>query len=83
MEEAVNEEEGKKFANEINAVFKRTSALEGLGLDDLFNELVDKYLDEIQNDIKKNDNEKKGDNNNKNIVINKEDAEKPNKRRNC
>ena len=83
LEEAVNEEEGKKFANEINAVFKRTSALEGLGLDDLFNELVDKYLDEIQNDIKKNDNEKKGDNNNKNIVINKEDAEKPNKRRNC
>ena len=54
-----------------------------MGLDDLFNELVDKYLDEIQNDIKKNDNEKKGDNNNKNIVINKEDAEKPNKRRNC
>ena len=80
LEEAVTEEEGKKFANEINAVYKRTSALEGLGLEDLFNELVDKYLSDAKNIIKKDDNEKKE---NKNIVIDKEIAQKPNKRRNC
>ena len=38
LEETVSEEEGKKFAAKINAVYKRTSALKGIGLDDLFNE---------------------------------------------
>ena len=81
LDEKVSEEEGKKFANEINAVYKRTSALEGLGLEDLFNELVDRYLSEVKNVIKKDDNEQKEEN--KNIVIDKENAQKPNKRKNC
>ena len=72
LEEEVSEEEGRKFAKEINAVYKRTSALEGTGLEDLFNELVDKYLKNIKDDIKKNDKEKQD-----NIVIKKEDDNQP------
>ena len=67
LEETVSEEEGKKFAEEINAVFKRTSALSDsdTGISDLFEELVDKYL---------NDQNKGENNNNKdeNIKIKKE-----------
>jgi len=78
LEEEVSEEEGRKFAKEINAVYKRTSALEGTGLEDLFNELVDKYLKNIKDDIKKNDKEKQN-----NIVIKKEDDNQPKQRRFC
>ncbi len=55
LEEEVSEEEGKKFAKEINAVFKRTSALNGTGIEDLFEELVDKYLSELKNEISKDE----------------------------
>ena len=78
LEEEVSEEEGRKFAKEINAVYKRTSALEGTGLEDLFNELVDKYLKNIKDDIKKNDKEKQD-----NIVIKKEDDNQPKQKRFC
>ena len=40
MEEQVTEEEGKNFVNEINAIFKRTSVLDGTGIYDLFDVLV-------------------------------------------
>ena len=46
LEEKVSEEEGKKYAKEINALFKRTSALDGTGIQDLFEGLVDLYLKE-------------------------------------
>ena len=78
LDEEVSEEEGRKFAKEINAVYKRTSALEGTGLEDLFNELVDKYLKNIKDDIKKNDKEKQD-----NIVIKKEDDNQPKQRKFC
>ena len=55
LEEEVSEEEGKKFAKEINAVFKRTSALNGTGIEELFEELVDKYLSELKNEISKDE----------------------------
>ena len=55
LEEEVSEEEGKKFAKEINAVFKRTSALNGTGIEDLIEELVDKYLSELKNEISKDE----------------------------
>ena len=74
------EEEGKKFAQEINAVFKRTSALEGTGIEDLFNELVDKYLNEINHEIKKEEDIK--DNNN-NIKITKEVQKQKPKSKKC
>ena len=81
LEEKVTEEEGQNYAKELNAVFKRTSALEGVGLEELFNELMDKYLNEIKNDIqKKEDNQKE---NNKNIIIEKDKLQEPNKSSCC
>ena len=80
LEEEVKEEEGKKYAQEINAVFKRTSALEGTGIEDLFNELVDKYLNEINHEIKKEEDIK--DNNN-NIKITKEVQKQKPKSKKC
>ena len=47
LEEEVNEEDAKKFAGEIKAIYKRTSAMEGTNIEDLFNTLADKYLAEI------------------------------------
>jgi small GTP-binding protein len=45
QEEKVSEEEGKKFANEIGAVFQLTSCKESIGIDDLFLECGRKYLE--------------------------------------
>ena len=47
LDEQVNEDDVKKYAEEINAINKRTSAMEGTNIEDLFNTLVDKYLKEI------------------------------------
>ena len=47
LDEQVNEDDVKKYAEEINAINKRTSAMEGTNIEDLFNSLVDKYLKEI------------------------------------
>ena len=81
LEEKVTEEEGRNFAKEINAVFKRTSALDGTEINELFDELVDKYLSEIKNDISKEENvKKKADN----IMIKNEDKnEKKKKKKFC
>ena len=48
LEEQVPEETAKKYAEEINAIHKRTSALKGTGIEDLFNELTIKYLNEFR-----------------------------------
>ena len=47
LEEEVKEDEARKFADEIKAIYKRTSAMEGTNIEDLFNTLADKYLTEI------------------------------------
>ena len=62
LEEQVSEDQGKKFAEEINAVFKRTSALDGTGIADLFDQLVDKYLREVKHQDIKEDTSKKEEN---------------------
>ena len=79
LEEEVSEEEGKKFAEEINAVYKRTSALSGVGIVDLFNELTEKYLKEFKNLNNKDGNLKKEDN----IKIKKEEHISKRKERRC
>ena len=61
LEEEVSEEEGKKFADEINAIYKRTSALSGIGIVDLFNELVEKYLKEFKNQTNNEEKQIKDD----------------------
>ena len=80
LEEQVTEEEGKNFANEINAVFKRTSALDGTGICDLFDELVDKYLTEIKSEIDKEENIKKKEDN---IMIKNENKNEIKKKKKC
>jgi small GTP-binding protein len=65
QEEEVSEEEGKKFAKSIGAIFHLTSCKESIGIDDLFEECGKKYL-EVNNLISEN---KKG--NNDKIVLDK------------
>ena len=45
QKEEVSEEEGKKFAKSINAVFELTSSKESIGIDDLFEKCGEKYLE--------------------------------------
>jgi Ras-related protein Rab-22 len=45
QQEQVSEEEGKKFAKSIGAVFHLTSCKESIGIDELFEECGKKYLE--------------------------------------
>ena len=81
QEEQVSEEEGKKFAKSIGAVFHLTSCKESIGIDELFEECGKKYLEENQmiNDTNKG---KEGGN----IVLDKnnnKEAGSNNRRRRC
>ena len=69
QEEEVSEEEGKKFAKSIGAIFHLTSCKESIGIDELFEECGKKYL-EVNNLI--NDNNAKE--NNDKIVLGKNNA---------
>jgi small GTP-binding protein len=66
QEEKVTEEEGKKFAQSIGAVFRLTSCKESIGIDELFEECGRKYLETNQmisnNDKGKDGNIRLGDN---------------------
>ena len=79
QEEEVSEEEGKKFAKSIGAIFHLTSCKESIGIDELFEECGRKYL-EVNNLITENNKE----NNNK-IVLgkNNENNEGEGKKRKC
>ena len=59
QEEKVTEEEGKKFAESIGAVFKLTSCKESIGIDELFVLCGQKYLESNQM-ISNNDKGKNG-----------------------
>ena len=48
QEEQVSEDEGKKFAKSIGAVFHLTSCKESIGIDELFEECGKKYLEDNQ-----------------------------------
>ena len=45
QEEKVSEAEGKKFAKEIGAVFQLTSCKENIGIDELFQECAQKFME--------------------------------------
>ena len=72
LDEDVNDEEAKKFAEEINAFFTKTSAMEGTNIEDLFNTLAEKYLTDIAGLIIEKEK----------IKIKKEDIKK-NKKKGC
>ena len=44
LEQEVSEEEGKKYAEEINAIFMQTSAKDGTGINQLFEKLALQYF---------------------------------------
>ena len=73
LNEEVKDEDAKAFAEEIKAINKRTSAMEGTNIEDLFNSLVDKYLTEIGGMIIEEDK----------IKIKKENHHDKNKKKSC
>ena len=78
QEEKVTEEEAKKYADSIGAVFHLTSCKESIGIDDLFIECGKKYL-EVNNLIGKTEEKKEK------IVLDKKKAlnNKDDKKRKC
>jgi len=75
--EKISEEEARKFANENDAVFKLTSAMSNLGIDELFEELALKYYENCENNNYKN-------NHLKSIIINrKNNIEEKKKKKFC
>ena len=78
--EAVSEEEGRQFAEEKSAEYALVSAKTGDGINSLFTNLVNKYLDpSFQEQIEEEDNKKKEGN----IKITKQSEKKPKKKGCC
>ena len=76
--EAVSEEEGRQFAEEKSAEFALVSAKTGVGINSLFTNLVNKYLDpSFQEYIEEDTQKKEG-----NITITTQSKKKP-KRKGC
>ena len=61
-QEEVSQDEAKKFAESNNMIYYGVSALSGVGINDLFNEIGKKYLKKIF----KKEKEQSGNNNSKN-----------------
>ena len=76
QKEEVSEEEGKKFAKSIGAVFQLTSCKESIGIDELFETCGQKYL-EMNNLV---DNK---DKNNLVLTNDKENKENKGKKKKC
>ena len=76
LEEEVKEDEAQKFADEIQAIHKRTSAMEGTNIEELFNILADKYLSDIAGIIKSEGDDGK-------ITIKKESKGESQKKKGC
>ena len=69
-EEKISEEDGRKYANEIGAIFSNTSAINGNGITELFAEIGKKLLildnkDKLHNDSQKLSLDKNHKNKNK------------------
>ena len=58
----VSEEEAKGFAKEINAIYQLVSAKDGTGINELFHDIGKKYLNlDLSQEAKKIENEYKED----------------------
>ena len=76
--EAVPENEAREFANKINAIFSLTSAQNNTGINELFMDAGNKYLDpNFQQQI--NDGAEEGANDAKNIKLDANNAKTDNK----
>ena len=77
LDESVDENSVKEFADEIQALYKKTSALDNTGIDDLFDELISKYLKETGGLISLNaDNDTK-----ENKIVIEKDGKKDKKKK--
>ena len=81
LDEKVKEEDAKKFAEEKNAMFKLTSAKNGEGVEELFDELVNKFFEQkIPEVLEESKKEKKND---ENIKIEEVKQDNKNKKKKC
>ena len=71
-QEEVSEDEARKFAENNHMIYYGTSALSGVGINDLFNDIGKKYLKKILN--KKNYIKQENNNNKNNNSKNKNDS---------
>ena len=68
--EGTNEEEARKYANQINASFIVSSALNKSGIDDIFLTIGNRYFKIENDDDKNNNNNNKENNDNKDNNVN-------------
>ena len=77
-DEQVKESEARQFAEQIGAIFKLTSAQNNTGINELFHDVGNKYLDPNFKPSKDDDIEEKKDD--KKIVLDKNEVKKENKK---
>ena len=69
--EEVDENEAKNLAEELNAIFQRTSAMNSEGIDDLFIKIGEKFINQ-KSDGQRKTPEKTGSQDN--IILNKKNG---------
>ena len=75
----MDDDEGKQFAKEINAIFQKTSAKESEGIDELFQKIGKKVIDPDKFESKQTGN----DNNNNKVKIDKDTKSNKSKKGCC
>ena len=75
--EEVDESEVREYAKSINAVYGRTSALNGSGIKDTFKEIIKKFAEYIEKNYITDDIHLNS------VVIKKSDIQDKNNKKNC
>jgi len=80
--EEVNENEAREFAASIGAIFALTSAQSNSGINELFHDVGNKYLDpNFQQKLQTENEEKNPEGKNNNIVLDQKEDNKPAKKK--
>ena len=80
-QEEVNENQAREFAQSIGAIFALTSAQNNSGINELFRDVGNKYLDPNFQQKLEDEKEEKNQEGQTNIVLDKKEAEKPAKKK--
>ena len=80
-QEEVNENQAREFAQSIGAIFALTSAQNNSGINELFRDVGNKYLDPNFQQKLEEEKEEKNQEGQTNIVLDKKEAEKPAKKK--
>ena len=82
--EKVAESEAKEFADKIGAIFELTSAANNTGIDELFQDVGNKYLDPSFQQMKKEEEEENAqDGKGANVVLDSSDDNSKKKKKKC